>query len=112
MMSPAPSTLMPAWSSCCSSRSTGTFSTSANCATVTSAIVLLLSLNFFREPVFAGVHDQFGGFLLVDTAHFDQLIDGQIGQVLARFDPLASQGLAQRLARQFHQILRRLRAIH
>src|ERR1700690_2635148 len=106
-MSSALSTLIPAWSSCCSSRSTGTFSTSANCATVPSAIVLLLSLNFFREPVFAGIHDQFGGSLLVDAAHFDQLIDGQIGQIVARFNPLASQNLAQRFARQFQQILRR-----
>src|SRR5260370_24625072 len=111
-MSSAPSTRMPAWSSCCSSRSTGTFSTSANCATVTSAILLLLNLSFFREPVFAGIHDQFGGLLLVDAAHFHQLVDGEIGQILARLHALARESLAQCLPRQFEQIAGRFGALH
>src|SRR5712672_2367931 len=111
-MSSAPSTRMPAWSSCCSSRSTGTFSTSANCATVTSAILLLLNLSFFREPVFAGIHDQLGGLLLVEAAHFHQLVDGEIGQILARLHALARENLAQRLPRQLEEIGGRFGAVH
>src|SRR5476651_1277984 len=103
-MSSALSTLIPAWSSCSSSRSTGTFSTSANCATVTSAINQLLGLRFFREPVLAGFHDDFGGPLRLERALLDQLVHGKIGQVLARAHPGGGESLRQLLAGDLDQI--------
>src|SRR5262249_124962 len=57
-----PDTWMPADSSCTSSRSTGTFRTSANCATVTSDITLL---TYSGAPGFAPdlarFHDELAG---------------------------------------------------
>ena len=52
----------------------------------------------------AGIHDQLGGLLLVDAAHFHQLVDGEIGQILARLHALARESLAQRVPRQFEEI--------
>src|SRR2546425_1184668 len=53
MRASGPDTLMPAWSSCTSSRSTGTLRTSANWETVTSAIRLTC-----LEPRGARGHDE------------------------------------------------------
>src|SRR5580700_4152800 len=110
-MSSAPSTWIPAWSSCCSSRSTGTFSTSANCATVTSAINELLSLRFFREPVLAGFHDYFSGALRLERTFFDQFVDREVREVLAGTHPRDGQCLRQLLAGDLDEICGRIGAV-
>jgi len=52
----------------------------------------------------AGIHDQFSGFFLIHASQLDQLIDRQVGQVVARANSLARQRLAQAFARDFDQI--------
>src|SRR5262252_3859640 len=93
MTSSAPPTLMPASSSCTSKRSTGTFSTFAKSATVTSAIrrlPYLLRLLLAVEPVRARRHDQLGRALRIDV-DLAEVVDGLLREVLARHDAAARE---------------------
>src|SRR6056297_2459801 len=81
---------MPASSSCTSSRSTGTFRTSANWATVTSAICIRTSYSTVLfgalEPMGAGSHDQLAGTLSIQPLDILELVSRLIGQLLTRLD--------------------------
>src|SRR6516225_4611766 len=108
-----PDTLMPAWSSCASSRSTGTFSTSANCETVTSAISFASSSPSVTrlEPRCARRHDQLRGFLGGQPLDIGKLIDRLLGKILARAHaaPRERQRQVGAHALEQQQIIRRHR---
>src|SRR5262249_31645325 len=71
-----PATWMPADSSCTSSRSTGTFRTSANCATVTSDIGLPeFSGATGFEPDLARLHDELAGLFGRQPFDIQQIVD-------------------------------------
>src|SRR5262252_1436050 len=87
---------MPADSSCTSSRSTGTFRTSANCATVTSDINLLSTSGASGlEPDFARLHDELAGLFGRQPLDIQQVIDGLVGEILARAYATARQRQCQ-----------------
>src|SRR6516164_9367197 len=115
MRASGPDTLMPAWSSCASSRSTGTLSTSANCETVTSAIYFASSSESVTrlEPRRTRRHDQLRGLVRGEPLDVGELIDRLLGEVLARAH--AAPGQRQRQVRahalQQQQILRRHRLV-
>src|SRR5687768_9629226 len=91
MRSLGPSVVMPAFSSCDSSLSTGTLRTSANCSTVTSDIFRYLrpasGLTRVLEQVRARSHDQLPGALGVESRHGFQLVERLVRQLVARADP-------------------------
>src|SRR5215216_1570292 len=96
MVSSAPATRMPASSSCVSRRSTGTFSTSANWLTVTSAMNppaprsgLLAGGGF--EPMLACRHDERARALGVHAIDLQQIVDCLLGEILTREDAAARQ---------------------
>src|SRR6266513_255400 len=75
----------PAARSCSSSCDGGTFSSPANWATLVWAMgrsVLLLG-----KPMFTRLHDQALGTLRVDSRHLDEVVGGEIGQVVASLHP-------------------------
>src|SRR5580700_1994462 len=108
MRASGPDTLMPAWSSCTSSRSTGTLRTSANWETVTSAIVLTR-----LEPGRTRRHDERGGLVGCQPLDIRQFIDRLLGEILARAHAAARQGERQIRAHALEQqqIVRRHRLI-
>src|SRR5262245_44226295 len=92
MTSSGPPTLMPASSSCSRSRSTGTFSTFAKSATVTSDMrptSAVLRLLLLLEPVRARGHDELGRPLGVEPGDLGEIVDGLLGQILAGHYPAA-----------------------
>src|SRR6266513_1571523 len=75
----------PAARSCSSSCDGGTFSSPANWATLVWAMdrsVLLLG-----KPMFTRLNDQALGTLRVDSRHLDEVVGGEIGQVVASLHP-------------------------
>src|SRR5437868_11386437 len=112
----------------CSSRAAALrLSSAASWATVVLAIQTLSMLGFYVgtvlcgkrarqracpsvEPVFPCFHDQRLGVVFTDAGHIDQLVDGQLGQIVARvniaFGQLADQFRGQAVERA--QILRYL----
>src|SRR4029453_13092005 len=98
--------------------STGTFSTSANWLTVTSAIHALPTYLRRRssllprgvEPVLTCRHDQRARALLIDTVDLGKIIDGLFGQIFPSDDAAAGQRLRQVFIHAIHlqQIIRRL----
>ena len=60
------------------------------------------------EPVFARLHDQAPWPLVVDAGHLGQLVDGQVGQVVAGVDAAFGQ-LADQLRRQALEVAQVLR---
>src|SRR5262252_3017059 len=70
----------PAARSCSSSCAGWTFSSPANCATLVCAMDVLT----LREPVLARLHDEGLRALGVDRGHLHQIIERQIGEVVAR----------------------------
>src|SRR6056297_424246 len=117
ILSSAPLTLMPASSSCTSSRSTGTFRTSANWATVTSAICIRTSYSAVLfgafEPVRAGRHDQLAGALGIQALDLFEVVRGLFRQLLPSANPHTRQGIGQTLVHAFQrqQVFRRLAEI-
>src|SRR4029079_15029559 len=93
MMSSAPPTWIPASPSCTSSRSTGTFRTSANCVTGTSAMYSILRSRLLAlfEPVLARREDQLARTLFVEVRDVDQVVDRLLGQVFTRDDAVPRQ---------------------
>src|SRR6056297_1040886 len=98
---------MPASSSCTSSRSTGTFRTSANWATVTSAICIRTSYSAVLfgafEPVRAGRHDQLAGALGIQALDLFEVVGGLLRQILASANPDTRQGIGQALVHAFQR---------
>src|SRR5215469_15276208 len=120
MRASGPDTLMPAWSSCASSRSTGTFSTSANCVTVTSAINFASSSESVTrlEPRCARRHDQLPGLLGGEPLDVGELIDRLLGEILAGAHPtpcecqreIRAHALEQQQIVRRHRLIERLLA--
>src|SRR5688572_13567879 len=112
MTSFGPPTLMPASSSCSMSRSTGTFSTFAKSATVTSAMrsTSALCLLLLLEPVSASCHDELRRTICVEPFDFRQIVDRLLREILARHDATARELERERLIHAFEtqQILGRL----
>src|SRR5438552_14371734 len=94
MRSSGPSTLMPAWSSCTSSRSTGTLRTSANWETVTSAIgySTLRALLARFEPVSTRRHDELAGLVSLEPIDIRQIVHGLLRQLFPCAHAAACQG--------------------
>src|SRR6201994_3787564 len=93
MRASGPSTLIPAWSSCMSSRSTGTLRTSANWETVTSAIgySTLRALLARFEPVGTRRHDELAGFVSLEPIDIRQIVHRLLGQLFPRTHATACQ---------------------
>src|SRR5262249_47798427 len=85
----------PAARSCSSSTEGGTFSSLANCATLVWATLRGLLAGLGGEPVGARGHDQLLGALLVHPRHLRELVDREVGEVVARLHALGGE-----LARQ------------
>src|SRR5712692_7355929 len=75
----------PAARNCSSSTDGGTFSSLANWATLVCA-TLRGRLAAVHEPVGAGRHDQLLGLFFVHCCQFRQLVDGEVGEIVARLD--------------------------
>src|SRR6185312_9364005 len=105
--------LMPAWSSCTSSRSTGTFRTSANWETVTSAILFVPSGLTRLEPVGPGSHDELPGILGRQPLDILQILDRLLREVFARAHaaPCKSEREIRAHSLEQQQIIRRHRLI-
>src|SRR5687768_11326069 len=118
MRSLGPSVVMPAFSSCDSSLSTGTLRTSANCSTVTSDISCYLGpasgLTRILEKVRARSHDDLPGALRIQSRHRLELVERLVRQFLARADPagreLVGELLVHAVDRQ--QVLGRPGLVH
>src|SRR5206468_2663955 len=84
----------PAARSCSSSTEGGTFSSLANWATLDWATLcgllaqgaLLRRLAF--EPMRPRGHDELLRLLLVQAGHFGELVDGEVGEIVARLHAL------------------------
>src|SRR5579863_9103012 len=139
-MSSGLDTVIPAWSSCAIRRSTGTFSTSANWAIVTSAMCLHLEplggkpraysprcrtrarpgrhsiprASMLRlEPVGACLHDQAAGLVARQAFYIGDVVDRLLGQLIARAHPAARERQRQVWphALERQQIVRRHRLV-
>src|SRR6184192_3935331 len=90
MRASGPDTLMPAWSSCTSNRSTGTLRTSANWETVTSAIRLTC-----LEPRGARGHDELRRLVGGQPLDVRELVDRLLSEILARAHAAPREGERQ-----------------
>src|SRR5690348_6036035 len=113
MRSSGPLTLMPAWSSCTSSRSTGTFRTSANWETVTSAILFVSSGLTRFEPVGPGRHDELARLVGRQPLDVLQILHRLLGEILARAHTAPREREREVRAHSFEQqqVVRRHRLI-
>src|SRR5438105_7066393 len=115
MRASGPSTLMPAWSSCTSSRSTGTFRTSANWETVTSAIgySTLRALLARLEPVGTCRHNELAGLIGLQPIDIRQIVHRLLCKLFARAHATACQreGQVRAHALEQQQVIGRHRLI-